>query len=117
MASHKVNVSAGVLLFLHIVDYLRWSKEQLQLFEGSLGTSGVNFAAELCPQGGIVDGAAMVIGDTGDWYWVDSEVGGEGREVESELDSLEVKGYVEQDKRVLLETRRICLVWMYGTLL
>jgi hypothetical protein len=28
--------------------------------------SGVNFGAEPCPLGGIVDGAAMAIGDTGD---------------------------------------------------
>jgi hypothetical protein len=28
--------------------------------------SGVNFGAELCPRGGIVDGVAMAIGDTGD---------------------------------------------------
>jgi hypothetical protein len=29
--------------------------------------SGVNFGVELCPQGGMVDGAAMAIGDTSDW--------------------------------------------------
>jgi hypothetical protein len=29
--------------------------------------SGVNFGVEQCPQGGMVDGVAMAIGDTGDW--------------------------------------------------
>jgi hypothetical protein len=38
----------------------------------------VNFGAEPCPQGGIVDGVAMVIGSTGDWCQVDAEVGDEG---------------------------------------
>jgi hypothetical protein len=54
--------------------------------------SGVNFGMEPCPWGGIVDGAAMAIGDTSDWYWVDAEVGGEGREVSSELDSEVMSG-------------------------
>jgi hypothetical protein len=35
----------------------------------------------------MVDGAAMVIGDTGDWCWVDAEVGDEDGEVDSESDS------------------------------
>jgi hypothetical protein len=39
--------------------------------------SGVNFGVEPCPWGSIVDGAAMAIGDTGDWCWVDAEVGDE----------------------------------------
>jgi hypothetical protein len=47
----------------------------------------VNFGAEPCPWGGMVDGAAMAIDDTGDWCWVDAEVSGEGREVSSESDS------------------------------
>jgi hypothetical protein len=29
--------------------------------------SRVNFGAKLCSRGGIVDGAAIAIGDTGDW--------------------------------------------------
>jgi hypothetical protein len=49
--------------------------------------SGVNFGAEPCPWGGIVDAAAMAIGDTGDWCWVDPEVGDEDWEVDSESDS------------------------------
>jgi hypothetical protein len=32
----NVNVSAGMFLFLHVVDYLCWTKEQLQLFEVAL---------------------------------------------------------------------------------
>jgi hypothetical protein len=78
-----------MLLFLCFIDYLRWSKEQLQFFEvrwSSLGTSGVNFGAALCPQGGIVDGAAMVIGDTGDGCLVDTEVGNVSWEADSESD-------------------------------
>jgi hypothetical protein len=53
----------------------------------SLGTSGVNFGVEPCPRGGMVDGAAMEIGDTGDWCWVDAEVSDEVCEVRSGLDS------------------------------
>jgi hypothetical protein len=49
--------------------------------------SGVNFGVEPCPQGSIVDSAAMVIGNAGDWCQVDTEVGDEGREVDSESDS------------------------------
>jgi hypothetical protein len=52
----------------------------------------VNFGVEPCPQGGIVDGVAMAIGDTGDWCWVDAEVSGEGREVSSESDSEVMSG-------------------------
>jgi hypothetical protein len=52
----------------------------------------VNFGVEPCPRGGIVDGAAMAIGDTGDWSRVDAEVGNEGWEVDSELDSKEMSG-------------------------
>jgi hypothetical protein len=52
----------------------------------------VNFGAEPCPQGGIVDGVAMAIGDTGVWCWVDAEVGDEGREVDSESDSEVISG-------------------------
>jgi hypothetical protein len=40
--------------------------------------SGVNCGAELCARGGIVDGAAMVIGDTGDRCQVDAEIGDVG---------------------------------------
>jgi hypothetical protein len=47
---------------------------------------GVNFGAELCPRGSIVDGVAMAIGNTGDWCRVDVEVG-EDWEVDSESDS------------------------------
>jgi hypothetical protein len=47
----------------------------------------VNFRVELCPQGSIVDGAAMAIGDTGDRGQVDAEVGDVGWEVGSESDS------------------------------
>jgi hypothetical protein len=35
----------------------------------------VNFGAETCPRGSIVDDAVMVIGDTGEGCWVDAEVG------------------------------------------
>jgi hypothetical protein len=38
---------------------------------------GVNFGAEPCPQGGIVDGVAMVVGYTDDWCRVDAEVSSE----------------------------------------
>jgi hypothetical protein len=47
----------------------------------------VNFGAELCPQGGVVDGVAIAIGNTGDWCQVDAEVGDEDWEVNSELNS------------------------------
>jgi hypothetical protein len=40
--------------------------------------SGVNFGAEPCPRGGMVDGAAMAIGGTGDGCRVDTEIGDEG---------------------------------------
>jgi hypothetical protein len=43
----------------------------------TLGHQGVNFGVELCPQGSIVDGAAMAIGDTGDGCRVDIQVGNE----------------------------------------
>jgi hypothetical protein len=39
---------------------------------------GVNFGVEPCPRGGIVDGAAMAIGDTGDRCRVDAEIGDVG---------------------------------------
>jgi hypothetical protein len=73
----------------------------------------VNFGAELCPQGSIVDGVAIVVGDTDDWCWVDAEVDDEDWEVDSESDTdiySGSEGYVGQDKRVLLGTRRIHLV-------
>jgi hypothetical protein len=38
----------------------------------------VNLGAEPCPQGGIVDGVAMAIGDTGDRCWEDAEIGNMG---------------------------------------
>jgi hypothetical protein len=47
----------------------------------------VNLGVEPCPQGGIVDGVAMVIGDTGDMCQVDAEVGNVGGEVDSESGS------------------------------
>jgi hypothetical protein len=47
----------------------------------------VNFGAEPCPRGGIVDGAAMAIGDTGEGCRVDAEVGDMAWEVDSESDS------------------------------
>jgi hypothetical protein len=40
--------------------------------------SGVNLGVEPCPQGSIVDGAAMAIGGTGDRGRVDAEVGDVG---------------------------------------
>jgi hypothetical protein len=46
----------------------------------------VNSGAELCLQGDMVNSVAIAIGNTGDWCWVDAEVG-EGREVDSESDS------------------------------
>jgi hypothetical protein len=49
--------------------------------------SGVNFGMEQYPQGGIVDGAAMAIDGTGDWCRVDTEVGDEDWEVDSESGS------------------------------
>jgi hypothetical protein len=52
----------------------------------------VNFGVELCPQGGIVDGAAMAIGSTGVWCRVDAEVGDGGREVDPESDSEVISG-------------------------
>jgi hypothetical protein len=80
-----------MLLFLHVINYLCWSKEQLQFFEVvqefSRDVRGVNFGVEPCPRGGIVDGAAMAIGNTGDWSWVDAEVGDQDGEVDSESDS------------------------------
>jgi hypothetical protein len=43
MASHKsavdVDISAGVFLFLGVIAYLRWSKEQLQFFKVALELS------------------------------------------------------------------------------
>jgi hypothetical protein len=47
----------------------------------------MNLGVEPCPRGGIVDGAAMAIGDTGDRCWVDAEIGDVGWEVDSESDS------------------------------
>jgi hypothetical protein len=47
---------------------------------------------EPCPQGSIVDGVAMVIGDTGDGCWLDAEFGIVGWEVDSESDSEEISG-------------------------
>jgi hypothetical protein len=48
---------------------------------------GMNFGAELCPWGSIVDGAAMAIGNTGDWCRVDAEISDEDGRVDSESDS------------------------------
>jgi hypothetical protein len=61
--------------------------------------SGVNFGAEPCPRGGIVDGAAMAIGDTDDGCQVDAEVGDEDWEVDSESDS-----------EVMSGSKRLCTV-------
>jgi hypothetical protein len=38
----------------------------------------VNFGAEPCPWGSIVDGVAMAIEDTADRCWVDAEIGDVG---------------------------------------
>jgi hypothetical protein len=70
-----------VFLFLGVVDYLCWSKEQLQFFEVVLELSRDvrgEFEAEPCPRSGIVDGVAMAIGDTGIRCWVDAEIGDVG---------------------------------------
>jgi hypothetical protein len=58
-----------MFLFLGVVDYLRWSKEELQFFKVALKLSRDvrgEFWGRTVSSGGIVDGAAMVIGDTGD---------------------------------------------------
>jgi hypothetical protein len=84
-----------MFLLLCVVDYLRWSKEQLQLFEVVLEFSRDVREKSWCrtmPRGSIVDGAAMAIGNTDDWCRVDAEVSGEGGEVGSELDSEEMSG-------------------------
>jgi hypothetical protein len=54
--------------------------------------SGVNFRVEPCPWGGIVDGAAIAIGDIGDRCQLDAEFGNVGWEVNSESDSEEISG-------------------------
>jgi hypothetical protein len=47
---------------------------------------GVNFGVKPCPQSGIVDSAAMAVGNSDDWCQVDAE-GGDEDEVDSESDS------------------------------
>jgi hypothetical protein len=54
--------------------------------------SRVNVGVDLCPWGGIVDGAAMAIGNTGDRHWVDADISDEGWEVDSESDSEVISG-------------------------
>jgi hypothetical protein len=84
-----------VLLFLGIVDYLRWSKEHLQFFTVVLKLSRDvrdEFGVETCPRGSIVDGAAMAMGATGDRCRVDTEVGDVGWEVDSESVSEVISG-------------------------
>jgi hypothetical protein len=58
----------------------------------------------------------MAIGDTGDRCWEDAEIGDVGWKVDSESEFLGAKGYEGRGKKVLLETRRICLVRTYGIL-
>jgi hypothetical protein len=70
-----------VFLFLSVVDYLRWPKKQLQFFKVALELSRDvrgELGGEPCPWGGIVDGAAMAIGDIGDRGRVDAEAGDVG---------------------------------------
>jgi hypothetical protein len=58
-----------VFLFLGIVNYLRWSKEELQFFKVALKLSRDvrgEFWGGTVFRGGIVDGAAMAIGSTRD---------------------------------------------------
>jgi hypothetical protein len=52
----------------------------------------MNLGAEPCPQGSIVDGAAMAIGNTGNRCQVDTDIGDEGWEVNSESDSEVISG-------------------------
>jgi hypothetical protein len=67
-----------VFLLLGVINYLRWSKEELQFFKVALKLSRDVRGAEPCPWGGIVDGAATAIGDTGDRCWEDAEIGDVG---------------------------------------
>jgi hypothetical protein len=66
-----VDVSAGVLLFLRVVDYLRWSKEQLQFFKVALELSR-DVRGEFW--GGTVSSGQHSgwcgHGDRGYWGWV-----------------------------------------------
>jgi hypothetical protein len=84
-----------VFLFLGVIDYLRWPKEQLQFFKVALELSRDirgELGVEPCPRGGIVDGAAMAMGDMGDRCWVNAEIGDVGWEVDSESDSEVISG-------------------------